>query len=64
MKKIIITFLLLLSSTSLFCQAWADGIIKVRMDREDMPYRIAPISSPANVHRLSFDVLGIGCPAY
>ena len=47
MKKIIITFLLLLSSTSLFCQAWADGIIKVRMDREDLPYRIAPISSPA-----------------
>ena len=46
MKKNIIIILLLLGSTAVFCQIGAMGI-EYRIDRQDIPYRKAPVSSSA-----------------
>jgi len=47
MKKIFIIFSLLLGSTTLFCQIRADGIVELQIDRQNIPYKIAPVSSSA-----------------
>ena len=45
MKKIIIIFVMLLGITTLFCQLQADGIFELKIDRQDMPFRLKPVSS-------------------
>ena len=47
MKKNIIIILLLLGSTSVFCQTGTDIGIEYRIDRQDIPYRKTPVSSSA-----------------
>ena len=48
MKRIFIIILsMLLSSTALFSQTRIDGTIEYRVDAQNIPYKVKPVSSPA-----------------
>ena len=45
MKKVIIIFLIMLGSMTLFCQIRIDGSIEYKIDGQKIPYKLKPVSS-------------------